>query len=109
MRGLGLAAVEARARPPASRTSPAIMRSSDDLPAPLRPVTSSASPPSRPKAQAGKDLAAAAHAGQVVAGKLHQPAQAPTAPAALAAEDPDIPRICWNDPGQYGAAREKTL
>ena len=31
-------------RPPAIRTRPAIMRSSDDLPAPLRPVTSSASP-----------------------------------------------------------------
>ena len=38
----------ARAARPASRSSPAIIRSSEDLPAPLRPVTTSASPP-RPR------------------------------------------------------------
>ena len=61
-RGLRLAAVELELAAGQMRTSPAIRRSSEDLPAPLRPVTTSASPPGQAEIEARKDLAPAADA-----------------------------------------------
>ena len=92
--------------PAATRTSPAIMRSSEDLPAPLRPVTSSASPLLRLKLTPAEHLAAAALASQILAGELHQAGR----PASgLGAENPEFPRIFGNNPGKSGVRHEKTL
>ena len=71
----------APAGPPAIRTRPAIMRSSDDLPAPLRPVTSRASPPATRKLKPAEDLAAAADAGQAARLKPHR--RSPFGPAGI--------------------------
>ena len=60
-------------RPPASRTRPATSRSSDDLPAPFGPVTSSASPAPTAKLRPGKHPPAAPDAGQVGGQKPHRP------------------------------------
>ena len=59
-------------RPPAIRTSPAIMRRSDDLPAPFRPVTSRASPCADRKPSRREHLAAAADAGEAACLKPHR-------------------------------------
>ena len=61
-----------RCRPWAMRTSPTTMRSSDDFPAPLRPLMVKASPEATEKLDAGENVAAAALAGQIRGGKPHR-------------------------------------
>ena len=61
-------------RPPAARTRPAIMRSSEDLPAPLRPVTTSASPPATENPSPAKTSRPPRTQARSVARKPHQAA-----------------------------------
>ena len=53
------------------RSSPATMRSSDDLPAPLRPATIKPSPPATEKLMPAENLASAAPAGKIKGRKPH--------------------------------------
>ena len=102
--------VPARRRP--DGTSPAITRSSEDLPAPLRPVTTRASPPDRLKLRPRKDLAPAPAARQIIALELHQARfSLPTAggKAMPAAENPDIPRIFAEVPSLIWRPAQKDL
>ena len=91
-----------RPSPPSSRSirrraasRPAISRSSEDLPAPLRPVTASASPAGDREIEAGKHLAAAPHAAQTASREphlaLHSPLSCPRARRSGVAQ-----RICWS-------------
>ena len=81
-------------RPPASRTSPAIMRNSEDLPAPLRPVTSRASPPLRLKLRPAKtSRPPRTQARLSPVSRISRP-QASAARLAHGAENPEFLRIC---------------
>ena len=67
----------ASSRPAAIRTRPAIIRSREDLPAPLRPVTTMASPGGQAEAHAAENLAPATVAGQFIGFELHHGCRGP--------------------------------